>query len=297
MPYRWEGKMDIAVTISYWPHRAGPLAVEGGKILTKDETVYDIGSFDLFALEEALKLKDRWGARVTVIMVGQEAQEEGLRISLSLGADDAVRLWDEELAGYTSIPSIVTARLLAAWIEKRRFQLVQCGDKSNAGASGLVGNYLSYFLTRPILSNVVQIETLSETILKVTCRGEKGSRQMYECPLPAVLSMGRGSEPRYPTLPARLAAHQAKIPLYNFAELGVETADIDTLASYARTLRLEVARSKPKKIFTPDSSMSASDRMKMILSGGIKKKKGNLAEGSLSGATQICDLLRKEGLI
>jgi len=120
---------------------------------------------------------------------------------------------------------------------------------------------------------------------------------MCECPLPAVLSLGRGSEPRYPTLPARLAAQQAEIPVFNLAELQVEPAEIDTLASYVRTVHLALARPKPKKIFTPDSSMSASDRMKMILSGGVKRKKGNLAEGSQGGAAQIYDLLRKEGLI
>ena len=120
---------------------------------------------------------------------------------------------------------------------------------------------------------------------------------MCECPLPAVLSLGRGSEPRYPTLPARLAAQQEEIPVFNLAELQVEPAEIDTLASYVRTVHLALARPKPKKIFTPDSSMSASDRMKMILSGGVKRKKGNLAEGSQGGAAQIYDLLRKEGLI
>lgn len=113
---------------------------------------------------------------------------------------------------------------------------------------------------------------------------------MYECPLPVVLSLGRGSEPRYPTLPARLAARQAEIPVFNLAELQVESAEVAALASYARTVNLAPARPKPKKIFTPDSSMSAADRMKMILTGGVKKRKGNLAEGSQSGAVQstIC---------
>ncbi len=297
MPGRWEHKMEIAVPISYWPHRAGPLAVEGGQLSTKEETVYDVGSFDLFALEEALARRDRWGAKVTVVLVGPGAHEEGLRASLSLGADDAVRLWDEGLESFFPTPSIVTARILAAWIEKRGFQLVLCGDKSSASASGLVGNYLAHFLARPVLSRVVQIETLAETNLKVTCRGEKGSRQMYESPLPAVLSMGRGTEPRYPSLPARLAAQQAEIPVFGLAELQLDRSDIQALASYSHTLRLAGSRPKPKKIFTPDSSLSAADRMKMILAGGVKRKKSNLAEGSQGGAAGVYELLKKEGLV
>lgn len=297
MSGRWEHKMEIAVPISYWPHRAGPLAVEGGQLSTKEETVYDVGSFELFALEEALTWRDRWGAKVTVVLVGPEAHEEGLRACLSLGADEAVRLWDEGLADFFSTPAIVTARILAAWIEKRSFQLVLCGDKSSSGASGLVGSYLGYFLGRPVLSRVVQIETLVEPKLKVVCRGEKGNRLRYECPLPLVLSMGRGKELRYPSLPARLAAEQAEIPVFGLAELQLDRLDIQTLASYSQTLRLVDARPKPKKIFTPDSTLSAADRMKMILTGGVKRKKSNVAEGSQGGAAEVYELLKKEGLV
>ncbi|WP_206811546.1 electron transfer flavoprotein subunit beta/FixA family protein [Paradesulfitobacterium ferrireducens] len=297
MPGRWEHDLEIAVPVGFWPHRAGPLTIENGCLSEKTEIVYDLGHLDHYALEEALKWKDRWGVKVTVVSVGPETHEEGMRQALSLGADEAVRLWDESLESFFPSAAAVKARMLAAWISERGCLLVLCGDKSSGSGSGMVGRYLAHFLARPNLVSVIQIDPLSESKLKVTCRGEKGSRLIYECPIPVVLSVGRGSETRYPTLPGRLAARQAEIPVFNLAQLQVEPAEIGVLASYARTARLAPARLKPKKILTPDSSMSASDRMKMILSGGVKKKKGNVAEGSQGGAAQIYDLLRQEGLV
>lgn len=297
MSGRQKHKMEIAVPISYWPHRASPLTVEENQIAAGDGASFDLGDFDLWALEEALTWRERWGGKVTVLLVGPEEQEAGLREALSLGADAAVRLGNDKLQGLSPGTSVVTARLLAAWIKKFDCPLIICGDKSYGGGAGLVGPYLAHFLRRPVLSGVVATEPISEKVLKVSCRSEKGSRKIFECPLPAVLSVGRGAKLRYPTLPARLAAQQATIPVLNLQNLGLDTTEITSLASLSQKVRLAAARPKPKKIFTPDSSLSAADRMKMILSGGVKKKKNNTAEINQDGVARIYNLLNKEGLV
>lgn len=284
--------MEIVVLIKYAPERMGPLEVEEQTLQIADSGVpYGLGTFDEMALEEALSLKAKFGGNVTAVTVGPEKEEEGLRYALAMGADQAIRIWDEKLPLYD--PWTI-ANTLAQVLNRKKYDLILGGNLSADGGNGLVLNYLGTILGLPAVTGIVKItEYRAEAnILSLHRHAGKGDRWVIECSAPAILGVEKSaSDPRYPTMYGRLKAEKAQILL----ELGVSQGE-DVLVEL---VNLTKARPKPKKIFTPDSNLSAADRMKMILSGGVSKKKAAAggASDANSGAKQVMDVLKQTGIL
>ncbi len=290
--------MDTIVLIKHVPDRVEPVDVDENFQIVTGALVFDLGEYDLMALEEALHLKELGGSNgeVTVITVAPEPGEDGLRKALEMGADRAVRIWNESLADYDQW---TVAAAVYSLVNTLAYDLILTGYKSGVAATGLVGTYLAGILNIPCITGVVetQLNPGNETI-QVKRHIGKGDRLLLESPLPAVLAVEKShASPRYPTMANRLKAAQADIPLFNPYEN--EENRLNRPPVLTELVRISKARLKPKKIFTPDSNLSAADRMKMILSGGMSKKKGPVGERSNgeTGAQQIIDHLMQMGLV
>ncbi|KKM10114.1 hypothetical protein SY88_15875 [Clostridiales bacterium PH28_bin88] len=287
--------MDILVLVKYAPERAGPLAVDQDtRQVVETGVVYGLGPYDLMALEDALSLKDKHGGAVTAVTLGPAKDEEGLREAMAMGADRAIRVWHPELSSVDD-PWLV-AGVLAQACRSLRYDVVLGGVRSAGVSSGLVVTYLASILNIPVVNGVVSVEykTNSNELLLQRNAG-KGDRWVLECRLPAALGIEKsGSEPRYPTMYGRLAAAGATVSVWEIDPGAGEPPEPLT-----ELIGLTKARPKPKKIFTPDSNLSAADRMKMILSGGVSKKKGptGTASEGAAGARQLYDYLKQAGIL
>ncbi len=120
---------------------------------------------------------------------------------------------------------------------------------------------------------------------------------MIECRIPAVLSVERGRfRPRYPTVTGRLAARAKTITETDPEALGVGGILAEKPAFKAT--KLTISRPKPKKLFTPDSSLSPEERIKMLMSGGMKEKKSRSAkETSQDPVERFMDFLEENRII
>ena len=210
-----EDRMEILVCMKSVPDERGEICLnpESGKMdLSRAEKKEN--EFDAYALELALRSKEAYGGRVTVLTVGREEDSICVRNALSLGADEAFLIRDDH-AGEKDAAAI--AQILAdslPELEKRReksFDLILTGKESTDYGSGLLSGILAEKCKLPYLSNVIEIKMEGEE-LQIKQELDKGYK-LYALKKPALLSVSKGEiELRYPNIVKRLASRRAEIP-------------------------------------------------------------------------------------
>ena len=213
--------------------------------LVREDVPFITNPFDTPAIEEALRLKDRYGARVTAISMGPPAAESVLRRAISLGVDDGVLLSDRVFGG---ADTLATSKVLAAAIEKlgtvEPVDLVICGQQTIDGDTAQVGPGIACRLGIPQLTLVDEISVVNaeEGLIEARRRLEE-QYEIIEAKLPALLTVVREINlPRYPTVPGRLEAADVVLPVWDNSVLKLDPARIGLRGSPTQV----------KKIFAPE---------------------------------------------
>jgi electron transfer flavoprotein beta subunit len=213
--------------------------------LVDDETTvdpdgleWDLNEWDAFSLEEALTLRDAAGdGEVVVVTVGDEESHDALLACLAKGADRAVRIWDDALAG---ADPLAVALVLAAAIERESPDLVLCGVQSSDGVNGATGVATAAHLGLPHVAVVKAIDyDAAASQATVERELEGGLVEVLRVRLPALLTIQTGiNEPRYATLRAIKQAREKPLSEVGLAELGLEVDAVAAAAgSHTRRLR------------------------------------------------------------
>jgi len=207
--------LNIIVCIKQTFDTEEPLLIVSGNIL-EDGVKFVINPYDEYALEEAIRLKERCGGEVTVVAVGPGRTETALRSALAMGADRAVWL-EQEQAGEDEF---VMAAKLAAIIRTLPFDLILCGYMAVDSGAGQGGARLAEELGIPHAAAIVKLE-LEGSLARVE-RDAEGDKELLEVELPAVLTAQQGlNEPRYPSLPGIMKAKKKPLQKLPGAELGL----------------------------------------------------------------------------
>lgn len=187
--------------------------------LIREGVPFIVNPFDTHAVECALQLKDRYGCRVIAISMGPPNAEMTLRKCLALGVDDAILISDRAFGG---ADTLATSFVLAEAVkriqgENGRVDLLICGKQTIDGDTAQVGPGLATrlgFSQLTMIDQVVEIHPDERTI--IVRRKFDHRREILKARLPALLSVVREmNHPRYPTVPSRLAAEAARIPIWN----------------------------------------------------------------------------------
>ena len=184
-----------------------------------------VNPYDLFALEEALRLKDRFGGRVTVLCMGPPQAEDALRKCVSFGATDAILVTDRAFAG---ADTLATSFALAAAIrrigQEQAVDLVFTGKQTIDGDTAQVGPGIARRLGMNLLtyvSRIVELD-LDGRRLKVERRAE-GGVQLLETTLPSLITMLEGTnEMRFATMDDMLRAGRCPVRKWNKDDAGIE---------------------------------------------------------------------------
>lgn len=184
-----------------------------------------INPFDLFSLEEALRLKDQVGARVTVLTMGPPMAEAALRKALSFGADDAVLLTDRKFAGSDTLAtSYALTSAIRKLSEEEPVDVVFCGKQTVDGDTAQVGPGIAKRLGLNLLtyvSRIVEVD-LDGRRLKVERRAE-GGVQLLDTTLPSLITMLEGTnEMRFASLDDMLRAARFPVRKWNKEDAGIE---------------------------------------------------------------------------
>lgn len=286
--------MRIIVCIKQTGYICHPIAIDrkGGEI-DHEKMVYMINPCDEAAMEEAIRIKHRFpGTEVIALTLGPPRVEDALRYAFAFGADKMIHV-----VGQTH-DSLTTATVLAKVIEGLGFDIILCGKKAIDSNACMVGSFLAELLDIGHTTGIVKLDVFPEKKKAIVERSiGRGDREQIECILPALFTVEKGiNDPRYPTLPGRLRAEKEGIERIEMASLNMQ---INLESDLGVSISLSPPRPKPKKVFTPDSQLSASERRRLIMSGGGKTaKKGELIEGTSEEVAKIIvDVLIKEKII
>ena len=212
-----------------------------GTDIRRDALNYRTNGADEYALEEAVRLKEKHGGRVTVITAGPKRTEPMLREALAKGADEAVRVPYDDPAAFDAMK---VARILAAAAKAIPHDLVLTGVQSDDHINSLTGGLLAATLGRPHASVVTKVD-LSGTTVTASRELEGGDIQVVQLDTPAVLTIQFGTNtPRYAPLPAIMKASRQPIRELGPAALGAATWE-DFATGYAfRVHRLSPPEAK-----------------------------------------------------
>src|SRR5512146_1950433 len=186
--------------------------------LVREGIPFIINPYDTHALEESLRLKDRYGLRSVALSMGPPNAEAALRKALALGVDEAVLLSDRAFGGADTLStSNVLATAIRKLADQEEIGLVICGKQTIDGDTAQVGPGIATRLGYTQLTLVDRIEEIDPAGRRVRVRRKlEGRHDTVEAPLPVMLTVVRElNRPRYPTVPMRLESQDAEVKVWN----------------------------------------------------------------------------------
>lgn len=264
--------MNIVVCVKQVP---SPDALSKVRVDSKTKTLLRheavsliINPLDENAIEEALRLRERHGGKVTVITMGPPQAESALRRALAMGADKAVLITDPALAGSDTL---ATSYVLSTAIKKiGEFNLVLLGKHTIDGDTAQVGPQLAEQLELPQITCAQKIEIKDNTV-----KAESSFEDFFEVmevPLPAVLTVtDEINKPRRPGMRGVLKARRAEIPQWGVTALNLDSNRIGLDGSPTRVVGLSTPEfgRKKKEMLTGSISRQIDTLLNRLKENGI----------------------------
>ena len=196
-----------------------------------------LNPFDLYAVEEAIRLRERFGGEVVALSMGPEKASDSLREAISIGADRAVLLSDRAFGG--SDTWATSYALYRAIDTIGGVDLVICGKQAMDGDTAQVGPGIASHLQWLQATYVTEIREYKDGRMTVARMNEKGS-DLCELRLPAVLTVVKGiNMPRVPTLKGVLASKECGVPVWKPADIGADLGKIGLDPSPTRVVKTQ----------------------------------------------------------
>ena len=225
--------LRIVVCVKYVPDATGDRHFADDLTVDRDDVDGLLSELDEYAVEQALQIAgDHTGddAEVTVLTVGPEDAKDALRKALSMGADKAVHVEDDDLHG-TDV--IGTSLVLAKAVEKTGYDLVICGMASTDGTMGVLPALLAERLGVPQVTLLSEISVEGGAV-KGRRDGDTASEQL-EVSLPAVVSVtDQSGEARYPSFKGIMAAKKKPLETWSLSDLGLDADQVGLSVAYTQ---------------------------------------------------------------
>src|SRR5437660_8882092 len=241
--------MKILVCMKQVPQKDAPLKLNESATWIRDDVSYEVNEPDAYALEEALRQKEKHGGEVVVITAGPARSQTVLREGLAKGADRAIHLEDP---GFVGLDAFNTAKAFASAIKDEQFDLIFTGLQSDDYGYAQTGVILAQILGWPHATIIMQIEK-SESGIRVKRELEAGYFQFVNMPLPAVLTSQSGiNKLRYATLTGIKQAKNKPLRKVSLAEvqsaLGENLQKIERLYMPQKTKNTEFLEGPPAEV-------------------------------------------------
>ena len=202
--------MNIAVCIKQVVDSEARVRIDSsGKAVEKKDLTLVMNPYDEFAVEEALRIKEKFGGETTAITIGTEKAVDALRTAIAMGIDKGVHIKDDVLVGFDSYP---VANILTEVLKKNQYDVILFGkqaiDDDNAG----VGIEVAEMLNLPHVSVVVKLEIDANNKKAKVNRESEGKTEVFECSLPAVFTCQKGlNTPRFAPLMGIMKAKKKEL--------------------------------------------------------------------------------------
>lgn len=232
--------MKVAVCVKQVPDTESDRKLSADFTLDRAAADGVLNELDEFAIEEALRIVEANGGDVTIVTMGPERAAETVRKALSMGADSAIHIVDDALAGSDSVS---TAKVLAKALEGKGFDLILFGSESTDARAGVVPGMVSELLgvAGLTMANAVTIDGANVTIKRSTDAGV----DTVTAATPAVIScVWAMNEPRYPSFKGIMAAKKKPVETLSLADLGLAVDEVGRSGAWSEVVN---AAAKPAK--------------------------------------------------
>ena len=227
--------MDIVVLLKQVPDTETLIQIAEDKATIRTEDVkWVINPYDELAVEEALRIKEKHGGKVTILTMGPERAVESIRTALAMGADEGVLIDDSATQGSDALG---TAKVLAGALRETDYDVIIAGQRAVDVDGYQVPAAVAELLEIGQVSMVIKEEI---TDGKIRCeRTVEGGTMVVEADLPALFTTQRGiNEPRYASLPGIMKAKNKPLVNKTLADLGVDPSEVGEAHAKCRVKNL-----------------------------------------------------------
>ncbi|WP_405014176.1 electron transfer flavoprotein subunit beta/FixA family protein [Kitasatospora sp. NBC_01539] len=223
--------LRIVVCVKYVPDATGDRRFADDTTTDREGVDGLLSELDEYGVEQALRIAEASGdAEVTVLTVGPDDAKDALRKALSMGADKAVHVNDDDIHG-TDV--IGTSAIVAKALEKTGFDLVVCGMASTDGTMGVLPALLAERLGLPQLTLLSEV-SVEGGVVKGRRDGDAATEQV-EAALPAVVSVtDQSGEARYPSFKGIMAAKKKPVTALDLDDLGIDADEVGLGGSWTK---------------------------------------------------------------
>lgn len=255
--------MNIIVCIKQVPDTTQVKIDPQTNTLIREGVQSIINPFDTYAIEEAVRLKEKYDGKVTVVTMGPPQAQEALREAISLGCDDAVLICDRAFAGSDTL---ATGYTLASAIRKiKDFDIILCGKQASDGDTAQVGPGIATQLDIPQITYVKKIEKIEDNRLTAERMTEEGF-DIIQTSLPCLLTVVKEiNEPRLPSLKGKMRAKKAEILTLKAIDLDVDETQLGLTGSPTWVSKIFTPPPRPKgKMFEGDPEQAATELISFL---------------------------------
>lgn len=207
---------------------------DGSGIVT-DDIKYVMNPYCEYAVEESLRIKEKFSGQSILITMGAQRAVESLRTGLAMGADRSIHLNDPAFEG---ADGFATAKVLAEVIKKETFDLILCGKQAVDDDMAQVGPSLAELLNLPHVTLITKLEISADKKKAKVEREVDGGKEVIEVGLPAVFTCQKGlNEPRYASLPGIMKAKKKEVKAINLAASGLPADQVGGAGAKTKILK------------------------------------------------------------
>jgi electron transfer flavoprotein beta subunit len=259
-----ERTVNVVVLLKQVPDTETVIRIEadGKSIVTKD-VKWIINPYDEYAVEAALRLKDKKGATVIILSVGPQRTVEAIRTALAMGADRGMLVDDPATEGSDALGK---ARVLAAALSAVSFDLILCGHRAVDDDENQVGIMVAELLGVPHLPLAVALE-VEDGKVKID-RPIEGAKVSLQAPFPAMVTFG-GSHavwnPRYASLPGIMKAKKKPLDVKKLADIGLGGGQVGAGAAKVKVSAMEMPpQRKAGRVLQGDTAAKAKELVHLL---------------------------------
>ena len=243
--------MKIVACVKYVPDGRARLDPETRRL--ERGSGGEINSFDLYAVEEAVRIKEDSGAEVVVLSMGPDSAVEALRTALALGADRAVLVSDPQAAGSDLL---ATSKVLARALQREDPDLILFGQQTSDGSGAVLWAAVAELLRLPAISQATKLEIRDGTV-RATRQTEVGD-DIIEAPVPAIVAVTDAiNELRYASLKGVMAAKKKPLEVLGLSDLGSDALVTGDAGSKTEVLRIADPPARADAIRVEDQDEAA----------------------------------------
>lgn len=256
--------MNVIVCMKQVPDTETLIKIKpDGTGIVADDIKYVMNPYCEFAVEEALRIKEKFGGQAILVTMGVQKAVEALRTGLAMGADRSIHLNDPAFEG---ADGFATAKALAEAIKKEPFDLILCGKQAVDDDMAQVGPSLAELLNLPHITLITKLEISPDKKKAKVEREVEGGKEVIEVSLPAVFTCQKGlNEPRYASLPGIMKAKKKEVKPINLAALGLPADQVGAAGSKTKILKYIPPPSRPPgKIVSGEVADAAKNLVKLL---------------------------------